>query len=66
MWEEEPAIRLIIDFPIEEYAYLKKLAEKRGMNMSQYVIESLCENMEKKRMQQFERKYIKKNIEKGD
>ena len=32
MWEEEPAIRLIIDFPIEEYAYLKKLAEKRGCN----------------------------------
>lgn len=40
-------VRLTIDFPAEQHAYLKMLAAKKGVSMRQYVIESLCENVEK-------------------
>lgn len=44
---KEETVRLTIDFPAEQHAYLKMLAAKRGVSMRQYVIESLCENIEK-------------------
>lgn len=44
---KEETVRLTIDFPIEQHAYLKMLAAKRGISMRQYVIESLCKNIEK-------------------
>lgn len=37
-------VRLTIDFPMEQHAYLKMLAAKKGISMRQYVIESLCKN----------------------
>ena len=45
--QKEETVRLTIDFPTEQHAYLKMLAAKRGVSMRQYVIESLCENIEK-------------------
>jgi uncharacterized protein (DUF1778 family) len=39
-------VRLTIDFPAEQHAYLKMLAAKKGMSMRQYVIESLCNSAE--------------------
>lgn len=45
--KKEDTVRLTIDFPAEQHAYLKMLAAKRGVSMRQYVIESLCENIEK-------------------
>jgi hypothetical protein len=39
-------VRLTIDFPAEQHAYLKMLAIKRRVSMRQYVIESLGENIE--------------------
>lgn len=51
--KKEDTVRLTIDFPAEQHAYLKMLAAKRGVSMRQYVIESLCENIEKQ-----EAKYI--------
>ncbi len=39
-------IRLTIDFPAEQHAYLKMLAAQRGISMKQYVIESLSRNVE--------------------
>lgn len=39
-------IRLTIDFPVEQHAYLKMIAAKNGISMRQYVIESLCGNVE--------------------
>lgn len=45
--KKENTVRLTIDFPAEQHAYLKMLAAKRGVSMRQYVIESLCENVEK-------------------
>ena len=45
--QKDETIRLTIDFPAEQHAYLKMLAAKRGVSMRQYVIESLCENIEK-------------------
>ena len=45
--QKEDTVRLTIDFPAEQHAYLKMLAAKRGVSMRQYVIESLCENIEK-------------------
>ncbi len=45
--QKEETVRLTIDFPVEQHAYLKMLAAKRGISMRQYVIESLCENIEK-------------------
>lgn len=39
-------VRLTIDFPVEQHGYLKMLAAQRGISMRQYVIESLCENVE--------------------
>lgn len=45
--QKENTVRLTIDFPAEQHAYLKMLAAKRGVSMRQYVIESLCENVEK-------------------
>ncbi|WP_138107466.1 hypothetical protein [Candidatus Rhabdochlamydia sp. T3358] len=45
--QKKPTVRLTIDFPTEQHAYLKMLAAKKGMSMRQYVIESLCENIEK-------------------
>lgn len=46
--QKEHTVRLTIDFPAEQHAYLKMLAAKKGVSMRQYVIESLCENIEKK------------------
>lgn len=43
---KEHTVRLTIDFPAEQHAYLKMLAAKKGVSMRQYVIESLCENVE--------------------
>ena len=45
--QKEETVRLTIDFPAEQHVYLKMLAAKRGVSMRQYVIESLCENIEK-------------------
>lgn len=45
--QKEETVRLTIDFPVEQHAYLKMLAAKKGVSMRQYVIESLCENVEK-------------------
>ncbi|HEV3270082.1 MAG TPA: hypothetical protein VGZ69_05480 [Candidatus Rhabdochlamydia sp.] len=45
--QKEHTVRLTIDFPTEQHAYLKILAAKKGMSMRQYVMESLCENIEK-------------------
>ena len=45
--QKEETVRLTIDFPAEQHAYLKMLAAKRGVSMRQYVIESLCENIDK-------------------
>lgn len=45
--QKKNTVRLTIDFPAEQHAYLKMLAAKRGVSMRQYVIESLCENVEK-------------------
>jgi len=45
--QKEETVRLTIDFPAEQHSYLKMLAAKRGVSMRQYVIESLCENIEK-------------------
>lgn len=39
-------IRLTIDFPAEQHAYLKMLAAQKGVSMKQYVIESLSKNVE--------------------
>ncbi len=39
-------VRLTIDFPAEQHAYLKMLAAKKGVSMREYVIESLCKNAE--------------------
>lgn len=47
-------VRLTIDFPAEQHAYLKMLAAKRGVSMRQYVIESLCENIEKQEAKQID------------
>lgn len=44
--QKENTVRLTIDFPAEQHAYLKMLAAKRGVSMRRYVIESLCENVE--------------------
>jgi hypothetical protein len=43
---KEETVRLTIDFPVEQHAYLKMLAAKKGVSMRQYVIESLCGNVE--------------------
>lgn len=45
--KKEKTIRLTIDFPAEQHAYLKMLAAKKGISMRKYVIESLCEKVEK-------------------
>ena len=39
-------VRLTIDFPAEQHAYLKMLAAKKGISMREYVIESLSKNAE--------------------
>lgn len=43
---KESTVRLTIDFPKEQHAYLKMLAAKKGVSMRQYVLDSLCENVE--------------------
>jgi len=45
--QKKETVRLTIDFPADQHAYLKMLAAKQGVSMRQYVIESLCENIEK-------------------
>ncbi|MGB7128070.1 MAG: hypothetical protein WBD50_03145 [Candidatus Rhabdochlamydia sp.] len=45
--QKEHTVKLTIDFPTEQHAYLKMLVARRGMSLHQYVIESLCENIEK-------------------
>ncbi len=44
--QEGKLVRLTIDFPAEQHAYLKMLAAKKGISMREYVIESLCKNAE--------------------
>jgi uncharacterized protein (DUF1778 family) len=44
--QKENTVRLTIDFPAEQHAYLKMLAAEKGISMRQYVIESLCQNVE--------------------
>jgi hypothetical protein len=39
-------VRLTIDFPAEQHAYLKMLAAKKGISMREYVIESLSKSVE--------------------
>lgn len=39
-------VRLTIDFPAEQHAYLKMLAAKKGISMRQYVIEALSKNVD--------------------
>ncbi len=46
MKQKKDTVRLTIDFPVEQHAYLKMLAAKKGVSMRQYVIESLCETVE--------------------
>lgn len=46
--QKKDTVRLTIDFPTEQHAYLKMLAAERGISMRQYVIEALSENVEKK------------------
>lgn len=45
--EKENTVRLTIDFPAEQHAYLKMLAAGKGISMRQYVIEALCGSVEK-------------------
>ena len=45
--QKEDIVRLTIDFPAEQHAYLKMLAARRGVSMRKYVIEALSENVEK-------------------
>ena len=42
----EKTVRLTIDFPAEQHAYLKMIAAKKGISMREYVIESLSKNAE--------------------
>lgn len=44
-------VRLTIDFPAEQHAYLKMLAAQNGVSMRQYVLESLSANVELKKGQ---------------
>jgi Antitoxin ParD len=44
--KQEDTVRLTIDFPAEQHAYLKMLAARKGISMRQYVIESLCKNVD--------------------
>lgn len=39
-------VRLTIDFPVEQHAYLKMIAAKKGISMREYVIESLSKSVE--------------------
>lgn len=44
-------VRLTIDFPAEQHAYLKMLAAQKGVSMKQYIIESLSKNVESEEIQ---------------
>lgn len=44
---KESKVRLTIDFPAEQHAYLKMLAAKKGISMRQYVIESISHQVER-------------------
>lgn len=48
---KEDTVRLTIDFPAEQHAYLKMLAAKKGVSMRQYVVEALCGNVEQEAKQ---------------
>ncbi len=48
---KQETVRLTIDFPVEQHAYLKMLAAKQGISMRQYVIESLSEKVEQQEAQ---------------
>lgn len=63
---EDFSFRLTIDLSMEQYAYLKKLAQKKGMSMYHYVIESLCENMETEKHINLSENVCKKNLKQGD
>lgn len=45
--KKRDTVRLTIDFPAEQHAYLKMLAAEKGVSMRHYVVESLCKNVEK-------------------
>lgn len=57
MRNHQDTVRLTIDFPIEQHAYLKMLAAKKGISMRQYVIESLCENVDRQEIDLSENKF---------
>jgi hypothetical protein len=44
--KKQETVRLTIDFPAEQHAYLKMLSAQKGISMRQYVIESLCNSVE--------------------
>ena len=39
-------VRLTIDFPAEQHAYLKMIAAQKGVSMKQYILESLSKNVD--------------------
>lgn len=69
---KEDTVRFTVDFPAEQHAYLKMLAAKKGISMRQYVIESLCENVEKQEAKHIDlsenkfKKVLKKVISEND
>jgi hypothetical protein len=46
MKQRHKTVRLTIDFPAEQHAYLKMIAAKKGISMREYVIEALSKNAE--------------------
>lgn len=44
--QHQDNIRLTIDIPAEQHAYLKMLAARRGISMREYVLESLSKRAE--------------------
>lgn len=70
--KKQETVRLTIDFPAEQHAYLKMLAAKNGMSMRQYVIESLCNSAEMEKAKHIDlsmnkfKKIIDKVVEEND
>lgn len=59
-------VRLTIDFPAEQHAYLKMLAAKKGISMRQYVIEALFKEVEAEetRSTDLSKKKFRKSLDK--
>lgn len=69
--KKESTVRFTVDFPAEQHMYLKMLAAKKGVSMREYVIESLCESVEReaKHIDMTENKFkkaLKKVIKEND